>query len=91
MCDRDRGTTFHQNLDRFLNEPLGLTVDRRRRLVENQNGGIERESSTKRDELLLSDRESRTALAYFSIEPAFELVDESVGEDAAGTFDNALA
>ena len=43
MRDDDRRPPFHQRLNRFLDQPLRLGVDRRGGFVEDQNRRIERQ------------------------------------------------
>ena len=47
---------------RVADQELGLGVDARRRLVEDEDARVERQRAGKRQQLLLADRERRAAL-----------------------------
>ena len=51
-------------LQRVADEELGLGVDARRRLVEDQDARIERQRARERQQLLLADRQRRAALGH---------------------------
>ena len=53
--DRDRGPARHQHAQGVANDQFGLGVDARRRLVQNQDTGVERQRPGKRKQLPLSD------------------------------------
>ena len=51
-------------LQRVADQELGLGVDARRRLVEDEHAGIERQRARERQQLLLPDRQRRAALGH---------------------------
>ena len=55
---------FISTLQGVADEQLGLGVDARRRLVEDQHARIERERARERQQLLLPDRQRRAALGH---------------------------
>ena len=60
--DGDRRAAGHQHVQRVADQELGLGVDARRRLVEDQDARIERQRARERQQLLLPDRQRRAAL-----------------------------
>ena len=63
MRDRDRRPPLGQPLERLLDEPLGLRVERRGRLVEHQDRRVPQHGARDRHALLLAAREAVAALA----------------------------
>ncbi len=53
MGDRDRRAAFGELVERLLHEPLGLRVERARRLVEHEDRRIAQDRARDRDALLL--------------------------------------
>ena len=80
----------HQHAQRVADEQLGLRVDARRRLVEDQHARVERERARERQQLLLPDRERRAALGDRARVAVRQPVDERVGVDGARRRAHAL-
>ena len=66
--DDQAGAVGQKSVESQLDPLLGLGVHRRRRLVQDQNTRVEGQRSGKRDELLLTHRETGAALADHSVE-----------------------
>ena len=69
----------HQHAQRVADQQLGLGVDARRRLVEDQDARIERQRARERQQLLLADRQRRAALGDRRRVAARQPLDERVG------------
>ncbi len=54
VSDDDDGAMLHQILKRFLDQLLRLRIEMRRRLVQNQNGGVFQQSAGDGEALALS-------------------------------------
>src|ERR1043165_781612 len=78
MRDDDRGAVAHHAFDRALNQLLRLGINRARRLIQDQQSRIESKRACKRDELLLSNRQSRTTLAHFSFVVILQALNKTV-------------
>ncbi len=92
MRDDDRGAALHQLFERLLHEPLGLRVERTRRLVEQQNRRILEYRARQRDALALAAREARAALAEERVVALRQLAQELVGRGRdRGRFDLGIA
>ena len=63
MRDRDRRPALGEPVERLLHEPLGLGVERARRLVEHEHRRVAQDRPRDRDPLLLAAREAVAALA----------------------------
>ena len=63
MRDRDRRPSLGEPLERLLHEPLRLRVERRGRLVEDEDRRVAQDRARDRDPLLLAAREAVAALA----------------------------
>ena len=74
-----------------LNDPLALVVERRGRLVENENARIGRERAGDGDALTLAAREVGAALLDHRVVALRQLVDELVGAGEAGDLDHPRA
>ena len=61
--DGDRRPTLGKALERLLDEPLGLRVEGRGRLVQHEDGRVPEDRARNRDPLLLASREAIAALA----------------------------
>ena len=61
--DRDRGAPARELIQRLLDSALGLGVQRRGRLVEDQHRRVAKDRARDRDALLLAAREAVSALA----------------------------
>src|SRR5438552_2389643 len=61
--DRDRRAALREAVERLLHEPLGLGVERARRLVEDEDRRVAQDRARDRDALLLAAREAVAALA----------------------------
>ena len=77
--DDEAGAADEQAVERPLDELLGLGVDRRGGLVEDQDAGIEGEGAGEGDELLLAHREAGAALAHRGVEAPRQARDEVQG------------
>ena len=71
----------HQHVQRVADQELGLGVDARRRLVEDQDARVERQRARERQQLLLADRERRAALGDRRVVAVRQALDERVGVD----------
>ena len=60
--DGDRRAARHQDVQGVADQDLGLGVDARRRLVEDEDPRIEGEGAGERQQLLLADRQRGAAL-----------------------------
>ncbi len=69
----------HQDVQRVANQQLGLGVDARGRLVEDENPRVERQRPREREELLLPDRQRRAALGDRALVSERHPFDEAVG------------
>jgi len=70
MGDDDRGPAGHELPERVLDEVLGLGVDARGRLVENEDLGLVDQRPREREQLALTDRKGRPRSPTFSAYPA---------------------
>ena len=61
--DRDRRPSLGEPVERLLHEPLGLGVERARRLVEHEDRRVAQDRPRDRDPLLLAAGEAVAALA----------------------------
>ena len=76
--DQDARAVLHERLDRLLNLLLRDRVERRCRLVKDEQGRIFEEHPRDRDPLLLPTRELESAVSDHRVEPALLLLDEIV-------------
>ena len=81
--DQDRGATVRGHAHRGLHLRLGLQVEVRGRLVEEQDRGIDEVRARERDELALARRQRPAALAHPLQVPAGQRGDEVVRADLA--------
>ena len=88
MRDHDRGRAADDAVDRLLDEPLRLAVERAGRLVEDQDRGVADDCARDRDPLSLAAREPDTAVADHGVIAIGELRDELVGVGDLGGTDN---
>ena len=56
--DDERGSVLEQQMQRLLDLSLGADVDRRRRLVEDQDPRVGEQRARERDQLALAEREA---------------------------------
>ena len=77
--DQDRGAADHQPSQRFLHDRLGGIVERRGRLIEDQDARVFEDRPGDREPLALPAREARAALADDRVIPLGKLADEVVG------------
>ncbi len=64
MGDQDAGAALHELVERALDRGLGLVVDGRRRLVQDQDGRILQDGARQREPLALAARQLHAALAH---------------------------
>ena len=76
MGDDDGGPALPQGAERGTYPLLGDGVEGRRRLVEDENGGVLEECARKRDTLPLPPREVQAVLSDRRIQPLGKLVEE---------------
>src|SRR5688572_22212705 len=93
MRDRDDGLALHQVEELLLDRELDLAVERRRRLVEDENRRVLQNHARKRDALPLAPRQLHAALADVravtrSTVPILERDDELVRLRLAGRGDD---
>ena len=74
--DHERRAARHEALERLLDRALALGVERRRRLVEDEDRRVLEERARDRETLALAAREARAALPHARVEPVGEGVDE---------------
>ncbi len=74
--DDHRRAAFDHAVERVAHPHLSLRVHARSSFVQDQNFGVVRQRPGKRDELFLSGREGRAALADFFLEPLRQRPDE---------------
>src|SRR5687767_10452513 len=77
--DHEHGAALEEPIDRFLHETLRFGIERRRGLIENEDGWIDEQRTRDRDALSLASGESSPALAEERVVPLRELADEVVG------------
>ena len=71
--DDERRAAVEQPAQRALDPPLGADVDRRRRLVEDEDARVGEQRARERDELALAEREAEAALAELRLVAVLEL------------------
>ena len=76
--DRDRGSAVHERHQRRLDQPLRGRVERRGRLVQDQDPRILQDDPGDREPLLLAARELVAAFAHDRVVPLGELRDPVV-------------
>ena len=91
MGDDDDRAVLDDAAHVALDDPLALVVERRGRLVENENARIGRERAGDGDALSLPAGEVRAALLDQCVVAFGELVDELVGAGEPGDLDDAGA
>ena len=79
--DDERRSPGEQPAQAALDPPLGADVDRRRRLVEDEDARVGEQRAREGDELALAEREPEAALADLRVVAVRELGDELVGAD----------
>ena len=80
----------HQHVQRVADDQLGLGVDARGRLVEDQHARIERQRPRERQQLLLPHRQRRAALGDRARIAVRQPLDERLGMDGARRTPHAL-
>src|SRR5688500_14461152 len=88
--DDERGPAGEQLAQRPLDAALGPDVDRRRRLVEDQDPRVRKERASEGDELSLAEREARAALLEVRLVAVLEPHDEVMGTDGLRGGDDLL-
>src|SRR4051794_17779433 len=68
MCDDERGAIAHELDERLLDATLRLVVERRRRLIEDEDRGVLVERTRDGDALPLTARQLRAAIAHRRVE-----------------------
>ena len=86
MGDHERRPPRHQPVERFLHEDLALRVERRRRLVENEDRRVLEQRACHADPLLFADTQAHAAFAHFGVTALRQVGDEliAVGGPAGG-------
>jgi hypothetical protein len=82
--DDDRGAPGEQPPQARLDAALGVQVDVRRRLVEDEDARVGDERAREGEQLALAGRELRAALADLGLQPVGQGRDEVPGADSAG-------
>ena len=86
--DDERGPAGEEPTQSAVDPALRADVDRRRRLVEDEDARVCEEGSRECDELPLAERELEAALADLRVVAGGEIGDERVGSDGVrGRFD----
>ena len=88
--DDERRAVGEQHAERALDLPLGADVDRRGRLVEDEDARVGEQRPRERDELALAEREPRAALAELRLVAVLEPEDEVVRADGLRRLDDLL-
>src|SRR5581483_1372887 len=91
MRDHERRALCEEDAKRLLDLALGADVDRRRRLVEDEDARVGEQRARERDELALPEREAEAALAELCLVPVLEAEDEVLGADRARCGSDLLA
>jgi len=91
MRDRDRRAALDEIVKCSLDLLLGLRVDARSRLVENQDARIDEERARDADPLPLAARESLSTFADETVVPVRKTQDELVRPRGARGGDDLLA
>ena len=78
MRDDDRRAAPARGVQGVLDDALGRGVERRRRLVEQQDFGVARDGARDRDALLLAAAQLHAALAHGRVVPLGQRRDERV-------------
>src|SRR5207248_2407731 len=76
--DDERRPPGEELAERDLDPALGADVDRRRRLVEDQDARVGEERPRERDQLALAERKPRTPLSELGVVAVLERQDEIV-------------
>ena len=79
--DDHRGPVGQDRAQRALHQPLGGHVERGRRLVEDQHGGVGEERAGERDELALTGRQPAALVGDVGVVALRQPGDEVVGAD----------
>src|SRR5205085_4818568 len=88
--DDERGSAREQESECALDLPLRPDVDRRRRLVEDEDPRVGEQRTRERDELALAEREARAALLQLRLVPVLEAEDELVRTNGLRGADDVL-
>ncbi len=87
--DDERGAVGEQQPQGRVDLSFGADVDRRGRLVEDQDSRICQERPRERDELSLAEREAGSAFLQLRLVTVLELLDEVVGADGLRRIDDS--
>ena len=82
--DHDRGAAGEQAPEALLDARLGVEIDVRGRLVQDEDARVGDQGSGERDQLALAGRELGAALAYLGVVAVGELGDELLRADRRG-------
>src|SRR5690349_6826123 len=82
MSDDEGGAIAQELLERALQARLGVAVDARRGLVENQDRSVAVEGAREGDELAFTGRKFRALLADLGVEPTLAREEQIEGADA---------
>ena len=77
--DHERGAVAHQFFQRGLHQRLALGIERRGRLIEQQQRRVAQDGAGDRDALALAARQRHAALAELRVEAARQAADEFGG------------
>src|SRR5437868_6688343 len=80
----ERRATGHEPVERFLDQPLAFGVERRGRLVEQQDRRLAQQGAGDGDALALATREARAVLAEEGVEALGQFAQEALGIGGAG-------
>src|SRR5208337_4781333 len=89
--DDQRGAALHQRLERALHQRLALGVERRGRLVEQQDWRVFQDGARDGDALALAARKSHAALAEFRVVAFRQAGDEAVRGGLFGGGDDGVS
>src|SRR5215211_4937337 len=85
MCDHKRRPIIHHTIDGLLDKLFGLGIDRACRFIEDEDGRIECESTSERDQLFLPDRQTGAPFAHLKLVFSVKLADEIVSPHFLGS------
>src|SRR5205085_5646025 len=89
--DDERRPSREEQAEGALDLALGADVDRRGRLVEDEDARVGEEGARERDELALAEREARAALLELGLVLVLQPRDELVRADRFGGGGDVLA
>jgi hypothetical protein len=90
VCHHHRGAAAHQARQRLLYEALGLVVERRGGLVQDEDGRVLEDGAGDGHALALAARQARATVAHDGVVAVRQRLDEVVGVGRVGSGDDLL-